>query len=167
MPGYENWKGELNFAPGVPNSVKINLSRKTPVKSGLRSLFIPGWGQYYAGNTLRGGLYTLATAVSAAGLYFADQRYQDKRADFDIAAQAYADARTIEERLRLKTIKDEKQRLAYTAENDRRTVFYIGIGVWTLNVFDAVIFFPDTKIELPSVSATKEGGIMLNYQVDF
>lgn len=166
LPGYENWKGQLVFAAGMSNDIEINLSRKTPLKASLRSLFIPGWGQYYSGNSMRGGLYMMGAAISAAGLYFADKNYQDKRADFDIAAQAYAEARSAEQAILLKPVKDTAQRVAYKAEDDRRTVFYIGVGIWTLNVLDAVLFFPDNKVILPSVSAS-DGGVMLNYQVEF
>src|SRR4030067_1670654 len=38
-PGYENWKGDLDFAPGTSRNVAINLSRKTAFKAGLSALF--------------------------------------------------------------------------------------------------------------------------------
>jgi hypothetical protein len=167
LPGYENWKGELNFAPGASENVNINLSRKTPFKAGLRSLFIPGWGQHYSGNTTRGGMYLIGAFISAGGLYLADRKYQDKRADYDIASQRYADARSITEQLQRKVELDAAQRVAYKAENDRRTVFYINVGVWALNFLDAIIFFPDNDVVVPSVSASIEGEVMINYVIDF
>jgi len=166
-PGYENWKGDLDFAPGTSRNVKINLSRKTPFKAGLRSLFIPGWGQRYSENSFRGGMYFAGTIVSALGLYLSDKSYQDKRADYDVAAQRYAEAQSITESIELKAVKDAAQRVAYKTENDRRTVFYIGVGVWTLNVLDAILFFPQNDVVIPTVSASKEGGIMLNYVIGF
>jgi len=167
MPGYENWKGEFNFTPGVGNNIKIKLSQKTALKAGLRSVFIPGWGQRYSGNSLRGGMYLLGTAISAAGLYLADQRYQDDRADYDIAARQYYNAGSIDEMNRLKDILDDKQRIAYKSENDRRTVFYIGAGVWTLNILDAVLFFPDNSGFIPALSISNDGDVTLNYTMGF
>ena len=112
-------------------------------------------------------MYFAGTLVSAAGLYFSDKKYQDKRADYDVAAQLYAEATSISESVRLKAVKDAAQRVAYKAENDRRTVFYIGVGVWTLNALDAILFFPRNDVVIPTVSASAEGGIMLSYVIGF
>jgi hypothetical protein len=158
--GYESWKGELTFVPGTSNNFNIELKRKTRLKAGLRSLLLPGWGQFYSGNTGRGSIMTLSIVLEAGGLYMADQRYQDKRADYDIASQNYANATSIEERLRLKTVKDSRQRLAYKAESNRRNIFYIGIGMWAYNFLDAVIFFPEFGSFSPTVSAI-DGGAKL------
>jgi hypothetical protein len=164
--GYESWKGELNFIAGSPNSINISLTRKTRLKAGIRSLLLPGWGQFYSGNILRGGMVTLSAAAAAVGLYYADKKYQDKRADFDIASTAYANATSIDERIRLKTVKDATQRVAYKAETDRRTVFYIGLGIWAYNIIDAVIFFPDFGSVSPAVSAI-DGGAKLSIVARF
>ena len=164
--GYEQWKGELSFVPGTSNSVKIQLKKKTALKAGMRSLLLPGWGQIYSGNKFRGSLFTLGTIISAGGLYLADKKYQDKRADYDIAAQAYSDARSIDEQIRLKTIKDSKQREAYNAETDRRTVFFIGVGLWAYNVLDAIIFFPGGDGYYPQVSAMDDGA-RLSFLISF
>ncbi len=166
-PGYESWRGELTFVPGMPNTVNIDLKKKTAFKAGLRSLIVPGWGQYYSGNKVRGSLFTLGAVSALTGLYFADKKYQDKRADYDIASQAYVNATSIEERIRLKEVKDAKQRLAYSAETDRRTVFYIGVGLWTFNFLDAILFFPDGEAVFPTVSAIDGGGAMLTLQARF
>jgi len=166
-PGYESWKGELTFVPGNSNNVNIELKRKTRFKAGLRSLLIPGWGQIYSGNTVRGGLITLSAAVAAGGLYWLDKDYQDKRSDYDIASEAYYNSSSsIDEKNRLKSIMDKQQRRAYNAETDRRNAFYILAGVWTYNLLDAVIFFPDGDSYYPAVSAI-DGGAGLTYTFRF
>jgi hypothetical protein len=164
--GYEQWKGDLSFVPGQNNDINVKLKKKTAFKAGIRSLFLPGWGQFYSGSKTRGSFITLGAIAAAGGLYAADKRYQDRRADYDIAAQAYSDARSIDERIRLKTIKDAMQRKAYSAETDRRTIFFMGVGLWAYNVVDAVIFFPGGEAYLPAVSAI-DGGVKFSFSMDF
>jgi hypothetical protein len=164
--GYEPWRGEMTFIPGTPNDINIKLTRKTRFKAGLRSLLVPGWGQYYSGNNFRGGMFTLGVISSAAGLYFADKKYQDKRSLYDIAAQQYFDAGSISERLRLKGVMDSAQRIAYKAETDRRALFLVGVGLWTYNIIDALIFFPEGEAYYPTVSAI-DGGAKLTFVARF
>jgi hypothetical protein len=164
--GYEPWRGELTFIPGTTNDVNIKLVRKTRFRAGLRSLLVPGWGQYYSGNTLRGGMFTLGVIGSAVGLYFADKKYQDKRSLFDIAAQQYYDAGSIDARLRLKGVMDSAQRIAYKAETDRRAIFLVGVGLWTYNIIDALIFFPEGEAYYPTVSVI-DGGAKLTFVARF
>jgi hypothetical protein len=166
-PGYESWKGDLTFIPGNANNFNIELKRKTRFKAGLRSLFIPGWGQVYSGNTTRGGIITLSAAVAAGGLYFLDKDYQDKRSDYDIASQAYYNSgASIDEKNRLKAIMNKQQRRAYNAETDRRNAFYLLAGIWSYNLLDAVIFFPNGDSYFPVVSAI-DGGASLTYTFRF
>jgi|WetSurMetagenome_2_1015567.scaffolds.fasta_scaffold77330_2 hypothetical protein len=166
-PGYESWKGDLTFIPGNANNFNIELKRKTRLKAGFRSLLIPGWGQVYSGNTTRGGIITLSAAVAAGGLYFLDKEYQDKRSDYDIASQAYYNSSSsIDEKNRLKAIMNKQQRRAYNAETDRRNAFYLLAGIWSYNLLDAVVFFPNGDSYFPVVSAI-DGGASLTYSFGF
>lgn len=156
-PGYENWKGELTFVPGSVNDIEIKLSKKTRKKALLRSFFIPGWGQMYSGNSLRGSLFTTGVVVSAAAAYLTDRHYQKKRSDYDIALGEYYDARSIEDRVRLKANLNEKQKTAYDAETDRRTAVLIGAAIWAFNIIDALVFFPEKDVFYPAVTSMEDG----------
>lgn len=156
-PGYENWKGELTLVPGFSNEIDIKLSKKTRRKAMLRSLFIPGWGQMYSGNSLRGSVFTTGVIVSAAAAYLTDRRYQKKRSDYDIALGEYYDAQSIEDRVRLKANLNEKQKTAYDAETDRRTAFVIGAAIWAFNIIDALVFFPEKDVFYPAVTSMEDG----------
>jgi hypothetical protein len=166
-PGYESWKGDLSFLPESSNSVNINLNKKTRFKAGLRSLFIPGWGQHYEGCSTRGAAFTLGVIGTATILFFSDRRYQDKRDDFDIANQNYFNASSADERNRLKAIRDATQQTAYRAETDRRRIFYVGVGLWIYNIFDSMIFFPEESAYYPTVSANDGGGANISFVVKF
>jgi hypothetical protein len=166
-PGYEPWQGELALLPESPDNININLSQKTRFKAGLRSLFIPGWGQYYAGNTTRGLAFTSGIIATSFVLYYADKKYQDKRTSYDIANRNYSNAGSIAEQIQLQTIRDTAQRNAYKAETDRRRVFYIGMGLWIYNILDSTIFFPEGSAYYPTVSTTDGGGAQISFVVKF
>ncbi len=165
-PGYETWKGILTFVPGSANNMTIDLSRKTRFKSCLRSIFIPGWGQIYSGQTLKGSAITGAAILSAASFYFADKRYQKKKTDFDIAMSEYRVATSAEDQIRLKVNLDSRQRSAYQAETDRRTAMGVAAAVWAYNIIDALIFFPDNELFYPSAVALNDGA-MLKFTMEF
>lgn len=156
-PGYETWKGELTFVSGSVNDIEINLSKMTRMKASLRSLFIPGWGQKYSGNSLRGSFFTMGVVVSATAVYLTDRRYQEKRSDYDIALSDYQAAASIEDRVRFKTALNKKQKEAYDAETDRRTALAIGIAIWAFNVVDALVFFPERDVFYPAVTSLGDG----------
>jgi hypothetical protein len=166
-PGYETWKGELALLPGSPENINVDLSQKSRFKAGLRSLFIPGWGQHYSGNSTRGTAFTLGIVASAGVLYFADKKYQDKRTSYDIANRNYLSAGSVEEQIRLQTIRDSAQRNAYKAETDRRRVFYVGLGLWVYNILDSMVFFPEGSAYYPTVTASDGGGAQVSFVVKF
>jgi len=159
-PGYETWKGDLTFVPGSSNNVAIKLSKKTRMKAMLRSILIPGWGQVYSGNKLRGCLITAGTVVTAAAAYHLDKSFDKKRSDYDIAYSNYNSAITIENRIALKAISDEKQHEAYRAETDRNTVMAVGAAFWAYNVIDALLFFPESDAYFPSVTSLGDGAAL-------
>jgi hypothetical protein len=162
-PGYETWKGEVSFVPGGNNDVEFMLSRKTRLKAAVRSLLIPGWGQRYYGESTRGSLYTAGVVVSAVGAYAMDRYYHKKRSEYNVARSDYYSATSIEERLRLKDVLDDKQRAAYDAETDRRTILVLGAALWTFNILDALLFFPEQDVIYPTVSSLGDGAsISLN-----
>lgn len=166
-PGYESWSGELSFMPGSPNSVNINLSKKTRFKAGLRSLFIPGWGQHYSGNSARGAAFTVGTIAAAGVLLYADKRYRDRRDTYKRAYQNYLNAPSIDERTRLFAVYSTARDAASRAETDRRRIFYAGVGIWVYNIFDSMIFFSDRSTFFPVVNATDDGGAGLSFVVKF
>ncbi len=165
-PGYETWKGDLTFVPGSNNNFEIKMTRKSRLKAGLRSVFVPGWGQIYSGKKTGGIMLTSGAAVSAVAVYFTDSRYKDKFSDYNIAIMNYTNAVSIEDRIRYKTILDDKQRTAYRAETDRRIAIAAAGALWVFNVLDAVLFFPETDLFYPTV-ASIDGGAQLTFTVRF
>ncbi|MFH0765763.1 MAG: DUF5683 domain-containing protein [Calditrichota bacterium] len=95
-------------------------------EAAFRSLAVPGWGQFYNGQPIKGLVFWGCEAISIASwLYFkdlGDSRYEKYRTTTDprVAASRYTsakDARTVE------------KYLAFAA-----------LGVWSLNMVDAWLF---------------------------
>ncbi len=53
-------------------SIHAEQSKKSPIKSFLMSLVLPGAGQYYNGNTFSSGVYLVSETVLAGGYYYYD-----------------------------------------------------------------------------------------------
>ncbi len=145
LPGYETWSGDITILPGQDNRFLFTLSPKTRIKAGLRSLFVPGWGQYYAGQKGRAFMLSLATIGFGVGSLVADSDFRKKRDDYLQAQSDLANAVTADEINRLRSLVIDKNREAYNAETTRNTMVAITAGVWAYNILDAIIFFPERK----------------------
>lgn len=64
-------KSELNTAPLFDN---VELTAKYGARGLWRSVIIPGWGQFYKGSNLKGGLFLGGTAALAAGIVFTENQ---------------------------------------------------------------------------------------------
>jgi hypothetical protein len=159
LPGYESWNGDILILPSQDNSFSLNLSPKTRLKASIRSLFIPGWGQYYSGQKTRSMLVGLGTISAGISALIADSDYRRKRDDYFQARIDRENASNPEERDRLWELTRVKNREAYNAETTRNTLIGLTIGMWAYNVLDAMIFFPEHKLlsGLPKVQAEFNG----------
>jgi hypothetical protein len=146
--GYENYSTRLVLDPFQKQQLSVSLVPKTRIKAAARSVFIPGWGQRYADKKTKGFVFTLLSLSSVAAFVVADQDFSDKfdtfekrRSEFDEALTTPGTSRDeLERQLRLL---NDAQDEAYDAENIRRVTIATAIGVWALNVLDALVFFPE------------------------
>lgn len=159
LPGYESWSGDILILPNQDNAFSFKMAPKTRLKSSLRSLIIPGWGQYYSGQKTRSLIIGFGTIGAGIGAYLADTDFRKKRDDYFDAKIDLANARTEDEISRLWEITRKKNREAYDAETTRNTLTGIAIGMWAYNILDAMIFFPEHKLVsgLPKVNAGFDG----------
>lgn len=67
-------KSELNSAPLFDN---VELTSKYGVHGLWRSAILPGWGQFYKGHTLKGGVILGGTAACGIGIVFAESQRSD------------------------------------------------------------------------------------------
>ncbi len=146
--GYETYKTRVDLDPTKQMEMDIRLSPKTRFKTAVRSLFIPGWGQRYADKKAKGYIFTFLTLAAGAGYLAADDEFDDRYEDFVKIRDEYdslAIAGNVNDLRRVQPLLQAAQDKAHDAENIRRLTIGVGIGIWALNVIDALFFFPENK----------------------
>ena len=165
MPGYESWSGDIMIAPGKNNYFSFSLASKNRYKAALRSLFFPGWGQYYAGQRTRAYILNAATLCFGIFAVKADSDFRKKRDEYFRAQVDLANATFYEDVAQLRSVQLDRQRAAYDAETTRNTLIGVAVGMYVYNILDAIVFFPEKKLiyqgilpkELPKVEAGFNG----------
>jgi hypothetical protein len=147
--GYEKYTTHINLDPSKLMTLQVGLTPKTRFKAAVRSLFIPGWGQRYSEQKTKGFAFTLLAAGSVATYLITNKHFHDKydlfvsrRDAFDAAVASGASYTQLQA---LQQSMADAQRTAYDAENVRRFSIGAVIGVWGLNLLDALLFFPEDR----------------------
>ena len=147
--GYEAYKSSLLLDPAKPQQVLVELSPKTALKAGLRSMVIPGWGQRYSENKSRGLLFSALFVGSAIVLLDAHSTFKDREDDYNRRLAEYDNAvdqgGTIQELSVHYDALASAQSNAYDAESNRRIAAAVVVGVWGLNVVDALLSSPGER----------------------
>jgi len=147
-PGYETYSRRLTFPPASQGRLTIELKSRTRLKAAWRSLILPGWGQFYSGEKTRGVIISTLGYGAVLTSVIAELRYQDREDKYEAALSDYQAAKSIEERNRLRLILEDKHQKAYDAETLKRNLLIVTAAVWAYNVIDALVFFPDQKVDL-------------------
>jgi len=144
--GYEKYSTRVILDPSRPQELSVTLSPKTRIKAAVRSLVVPGWGQFYSEQKTKSFIFNLLAVGSVATYLIANDNYNDKYDDYKASERAYdstiahggsyADTRSRYQDLR------ENQKEVYDAETIRRITIGSVIGAWSLSVLDALFFFP-------------------------
>jgi len=120
----------------------MRLVRKTPLRAGLRSAILPGWGQQYAGQTGKGVVFMIAEAAALTGVVWTEIERQGAEDDYDDARAAYESADQIDE---MEDAYAEMLRQFDELDkwHERRKLWsYAAAAVWLANVLDATLLFP-------------------------
>ncbi len=170
--GYETFRKTMFLSPDNPMDLTFSLKPKTRFKATMRSMIIPGWGQMYSGRTGKGFFFTVL-AAGAAGYYFmTDNNFSEKLDDYDRVNSQYNRATTEAEKALLYSLLGSAKQEAYDAENKRAIAIGGMIGVWGLNLIDALFFFPKKKGDLPVKNLTikpdpEQGGAQIVFSYRF
>jgi nitrogen fixation-related uncharacterized protein len=140
--GYETYKSSIYIQAGRSISMNLNLKSKTRLKAAARSLIIPGWGQSYMEQKLKGLAFGASAAISVAALWIIDSDFDDKKNEYERILAEYNRALTFLEKERLYSLASDAKKKAYDAETARRIAFGAAVAVWGLNLLDIVLFYP-------------------------
>lgn len=144
--GYESYSTTLILDPSQPQQVNVKLTPKTTAKAVLRSFFIPGWGQKYAGRKTKSWFFGTLFIGSSIWLYIEyddlDSKrdvYQARLERYDQAVDEGADISELNRRYLAMVVAQDR---AHDASKDRDLAAAVTIGIWGLNVIDALLFSP-------------------------
>lgn len=99
----------------------------------------------YGGRTGKGIFYTIMTA-GAAGYYFmADHDFSVKLDDYNRINSQFNNATTDIEKISLYSLLGDAKQKAYDADNKRAIAIGAVIGVWGINLIDALFLYPKGK----------------------
>lgn len=147
--GFESYTTTLILDPSRSQQVDVVLKPKTAAKAALRSILIPGWGQKYTGQKTKSLVFGGLFFGSVIHLYGKHRDVLDSRDEFDNRLRAYdrsvAAGGNIADQERLYHELSVSQRTTYDAEGDRKTAAIVTMGVWGLNVIDAIFFTPTER----------------------
>lgn len=150
----------------TPQEISVTVPTLNRGKVVGRSMFVPGAGQTYANHRTRGALWLIGVLAAGAGYTVAETMVASAQHDIDEnqyrAAQNPADSLYQD---RIKTANDD---LA-SAQDLRRNFGYAGLGVYALNVLDAMVLslHEKTETEPPPVSVfwfSEETRVALNFR---
>jgi len=144
--GFEQYETRLVLDPSQPTQLDIELTPRTGLRAAIRSIVLPGWGQYYGERKTKGFAFGVLFLGAATALLVTHDDFESKEddylarlADYDRAA---ASGSTYAELQRLHGLMADAQEEAYDAENARRVAAGLTVGIWALNVVDALLFTP-------------------------
>ena len=127
-PAFEGWERKIQH-DGVRNdTVWISLHPKTRGRAVLRSMALPGWGQFYSQHPGRGWLYMTGAVLAFGGSIAAQATYVDRQHEVD-------DAETLQEW-------EEAVARVEDARQVRNALQITAAAFWVVSVVDAALFFP-------------------------
>lgn len=142
-PGFEPW-GRSVLLDGVSaDTLWMTLRSKSSIRAGLRSLLVPGWGQFYSERPKAGWVELIAGAAAVGVLAAAHLEYENRVDEFEAASSV--DRRRAADR-------------AEEARDARNLAMGVAAGVWTLSVLDAVAFFPRFNTGAVTVGMEERSG---------
>ena len=141
--GYEKYTATHYFRPGTNERLSIKLTRKTRLRAMIRSMFLPGWGQYYSDQKFKGLLLGSIQLISAAYLLYSDTEYQKAVDRFNQSVETF---RKFEKNAELRAaliqdILNAQQQVDRKYELRKRSLI-VAASIYVYNLLDALILFP-------------------------
>jgi len=127
-PAFEGWQRKIQH-DGVRNdTVWISLHPKTRTRAVLRSMGLPGWGQFYSQRPAAGWIYMTGAVVAFGGSIAYQVAYVNRQ-------QEVEDAETLQEW-------EEAVARVEDARKARNALQITAAAFWAVSVVDAAVFFP-------------------------
>jgi hypothetical protein len=120
------------------SNFKVTTPGKSRSRAAVQSLFFPGMGQRYLGNSSRGFLFRAGFFVVALYTIDAKYKYNMAKVDYDLAYQEFQNATSVEEREAARVVANAQHEVM----SDREQVVYefaaAAGAFWLAGVVDAI-----------------------------
>lgn len=136
LRGYEDWSTDYYFNGKGNDKISIKLSPKTRVKALARSALVPGMGQAYSDQRVKGMIISALQFSSLAIFVRQELRYRDNIDDFNAALAAFQNDANQRSRL------DAAQATLDRRYELRQRWAIITASVYLYNLIDVIAFFP-------------------------
>ncbi len=136
--GYERWRRTVVLDGISADTLWIKLRPKSPLMAGVRSLLVPGWGQFYGDHEEKGWVVGALGAAAGITALAYELRYADRVDEYEEAQDRYRAATTLVEVEESYAAYRRAAERAEDAYKERRLWLLAGAAVWAINVADAV-----------------------------
>ncbi len=144
--GYEIWEGYTVLSASRSDSLSIRMTRKTPLKAGLRSAILPGWGQYYTGQGGKGAAFAIAEAAALAGVLWTDAQRPGGPGGLRRRGRGLRERRPDRRDRRGATPSCLRRHDELNNWHEQRKRWsYAAAAIWLANVLDASLLFPSRR----------------------
>lgn len=141
-PGYENLIESILIEPNKSYNLTLTLNPKTREAATLRSIILPGWGQYYGEKRFRQYFFPILEGTALIGVVTTHFIYHHRINIYDDRRNAYSSAINEQEIDRT----EQAMLVAYndvsSAKDWRRFFITTAVVIWGLNMLDAALFPP-------------------------
>lgn len=104
-----------------------------------RSIFCPGWGQFYSGRYVRGSIYLAAFSASLTMLYHSWDGYQSSKKDYDDIVNKLNIEQNLLDKVRLATDLNSKRHDLKVSSDNFSVYAYSAAGIYLFNFVDALV----------------------------
>ena len=125
----------------IPQFDDVTITQRYGARGLWRSAIVPGWGQFYKGDNLKGGLLLGGCAVAAAGLIFTES----ERADYDKKIGQTSNTQ----------LKKDYINKRNNFETARNICIGVAAAIYVYNLIDAVTASGATRVETKSHNSPK------------
>jgi hypothetical protein len=158
--GYENWSYYVNFNEKSIKSIFFYLVPKTVNSALLRSVMLPGWGQYYSDRKMHSRLMIALQLSSLASLAFAEQYYRNRRSAYNshLVSYQFAGKSIMQESSAWQQL--QRSHDDFTGAHRMRIICAAAtFSVYLYNLLDAVVHFPHNFRQIEFMPSTPSANI--------
>jgi len=142
-----NYYQNVDLYSDIPCKITLELGIPSRKSAELRSIFIPGWGQYFSFQPIKGAVFFMSSALSIGWQCSSYNKYNKELDRYDEYVSLYNSAMTINDLDKYRNLCNESKNLL----DDFRTQFFVAtsitIATYVYNLIDIYFFFPSHRYQ--------------------